>query len=67
MLYILYPYQNKIDDFAIPLILVYRKILVYWIFRYIGIAEKVIPIYRYWIQYRYFRTSVTLSVYRRAP
>jgi hypothetical protein len=24
-------------------------------FRYIGIAEKVIPTYRYWIQYQYFR------------
>ena len=36
------PYQNKIDDFATSLILVYRKIPVYWKLRYVGIAEKVI-------------------------
>ena len=49
------PYQNKIDHLAISLISVYRKIPVYRKFRYIGVTEKIIPTYRYWIQYRYFR------------
>ena len=49
------PYQNKIDHLAISLILVYRKILVYMEISVIGITKQVIPTYRYWIRYQYFR------------